>query len=1324
MLRLEGAHTKDDKANVAMELEDSPEDCASLHQSLPGKSSKVDFEKHHEDIEDTPKPNTNSLRQSLKDLQTQIEDLRSESPPNSECLKWFPFRMHFRSVATRYQDQLDFLRALQLYLQSEEDGREVVTLELLVDLSSRCGVCFPRTPSSSHSSTLHQPDLMNTVKDESSVEIQTVWDDVRLQLRRHLLDRLSPHISERPEPDFNSPNPSISERIYCLQHLLFLYPESEVLAYYQAYRGQFTAALLHSAINSSLSGETGFDRLTFGFRSVVPLLTQALNEELYVLSHLVDQHTILGFLNSAYLDSVAHKLASFMERECEAALRDNTTVTSKFRKFSVKSQTSAAPVELSMKSRAFSLTSHQLGTLTQLACTLLEFESSVKELIRKMTYICCSGHPPCNKDILRRKSSLDVTASNRKATITAQSPQQLEVQFLEFDWRLVFKGLVPQMAHCVKVVVDDICTKSLQQEETLYSSGKASAVLISTHEFTTSNHLYSEREMPKMIAQFCGAIMKELNALLPLAAACRDSSLLEVRISFVEACSRAVFAILGRVQERATEVPSSAPLQNLPALVATVIYLHQELQHYHTKLKDSNTVAKVPLTLLPIQKCQDVAETLKEQLTTYCIQVCSTCLLQDAESHQWDDPKPFYEGERCSFSVQMWYYFLCGLRSDLWPVLPPALSKELLGNVLSETLQSLLQRYALARPSYKRHLQIRCDITAVLLYAEELMWSVCESPEALVPFSSSSTSNPKTNSSKWPNCIHNLCNRLLTVLIVVTTPLSTLYRAYINNPGPATQPAESTVVRWLNALDPELFTEQVLDEGLKDQAASACQLRLLTSDPGNDPKMLLRMLLYRDCHLPRMLLQNSYFCQDTVIETSPENHKAGDDFMVALFNILICLNGVPKALTQTLQPYMERAQLWEHLLTLADAPHSAPAVIQCLRERLTKCTSGLLVHLVSMVVNWQAAADAVVEQNKWDVPKCLLAIVPKEWNYTQELKGSDKSLIALVIQALSLVFTCLPQVIEALPLSIWLLFHEAEKHLSQYAQQLCSAGLLIWALLGCFIQSLDNTETPERITGLALNQQAKECLSLLAECLRAAIGVPHKADPQPMIHIVLHTIEEKTPKWINLQLNKAKKLYSDSVFEQEEASGVAVAELTEQKIGLMLLEVCHKAGGSDYLRQIYHIIQGNEELLLSKLSGCLDVDYTGSLVNFAFEQEDHLDMQRFDPLYQFDHLGEKKLNQSALVDWAWDWPRLLPTVQGMSEVTFKTLLANRWEMREDAELDDDEKAMVADLQKVYFVYNRNSGQQDVCEAVQGLGKETQGEALPVDKALPNNWSCC
>lgn len=85
--------------------------------------------------------------------------------------------------------------------------------------------------------------------------------------------------------------------------------------------------------------------------------------------------------------------------------------------------------------------------------------------------------------------------------------------------------------------------------------------------------------------------MTELDALLPLAAACRESSLLEVRSSFVEACGRAAFAVLGRLQERALEVPSAAPLRNLPALLATCIYVHQRLEHYHTSLKDSSATA-------------------------------------------------------------------------------------------------------------------------------------------------------------------------------------------------------------------------------------------------------------------------------------------------------------------------------------------------------------------------------------------------------------------------------------------------------------------------------------------------------------------------------------------------------------------------------------------------------------------------------------------------------------------------------------------------------------------------------------------------------------
>lgn len=64
------------------------------------------------------------------------------------------------------------------------------------------------------------------------------------------------------------------------------------------------------------------------------------------------------------------------------------------------------------------------------------------------------------------------------------------------------------------------------------------------------------------------------------------------------------------------------------------------------------------LTLLPIQKYQDTVEALRDQLVTYCIQVCSTCILQDAESHHWADPKPFYEVNCCCISLRWQVFFL------------------------------------------------------------------------------------------------------------------------------------------------------------------------------------------------------------------------------------------------------------------------------------------------------------------------------------------------------------------------------------------------------------------------------------------------------------------------------------------------------------------------------------------------------------------------------------------------------------------------------------------------------------------------------------------
>lgn len=87
-----------------------------------------------------------------------------------------------------------------------------------------------------------------------------------------------------------------------------------------------------------------------------------------------------------------------------------------------------------------------------------------------------------------------------------------KMQLLEFDWRSAFRGLAPHMAHCVKVVLDDACAKSLQEEEALHSSGHATITMSPVPERTTNTSIslhhrgdcvgtYLEREVPKKIAK-------------------------------------------------------------------------------------------------------------------------------------------------------------------------------------------------------------------------------------------------------------------------------------------------------------------------------------------------------------------------------------------------------------------------------------------------------------------------------------------------------------------------------------------------------------------------------------------------------------------------------------------------------------------------------------------------------------------------------------------------------------------------------------------------------------------------------------------------------
>ncbi|XP_009865298.1 PREDICTED: uncharacterized protein KIAA0825 homolog, partial [Apaloderma vittatum] len=704
------------------------------------------------------------IEQCLKDLQSEVNEICTDEilQSTTDCLQWLN-NCNFSSLkssSTHHGELIEFLRTLQSLLKNEQNQEEMI-LHFLLDLSSQCGVSFPCTPSGT---SFELTSSLHAIEDDSSMDVKSLWDDVRLHLRRFLVNRLQ----SQEETNTNALQQQMEFKTQCIQQLLFLYPESDVLTKYQNMQNKLVSDLLQNCVLSS-SGETSFDKVVHGYQSSVPTLSTMIKEDLYILTGTIDLSSSLKFINETYLDTITEEMTVLLERLCELQFKENALHIVKANKISKKHRGTvhaAASQEYHKKGRNFCLTLYQLKCLSQLIKLFLLLEEKIEELSAEILLV--PSFTERTSGVLKRASGELLIGETRANEISVLPEQLLQVEepvLLNFGWRNAFKDLSSSVAHCITIAIEDFSTKILQheQKEEFSAAGYAMS-LVNNQQMKESCRAVQQEEQPKRIAKFCSDIMEELDTLLPLALACRDDSLQEIRANFVEACSKVATAVLARLEEKSKDVPSKAPLQDLYAALSTAIYVFQHFTMYSNLMRETS---KKPLFQLTVQQYQEFISVLQFQVTNYCVRVCATSILQDAESHHWDDYKAFYEGERCSFSVQMWHYFCCGLHHDLWTILPPKTAQEILTDVLEQFLAVLSSRYCQACPSYKRTPQISIDIAAILMSTEDLLWSVCSSVQEFL--------NPHEDRNLKIYKIHSHCNSLLSVVAILTSPLKNLY---------------------------------------------------------------------------------------------------------------------------------------------------------------------------------------------------------------------------------------------------------------------------------------------------------------------------------------------------------------------------------------------------------------------------------------------------------------------------------------------------------------------------------------------------------------------
>ncbi|XP_042637109.1 uncharacterized protein KIAA0825 homolog [Orycteropus afer afer] len=1261
-------------------------DLHCLLNSFPGD---LEFKQIFSDIDDKLEQNATSLERCIKEIQSEVNkqcpDVRLQT--TADCFEWFNNYCYnsSKSPSIPHGDLIKFLKMMQDLLKNEQNQEEMI-LDLLWDLSCQSSISFPSTLSGASFHFLSRTSL-HSVEDHSSMDVKSTWDDVRLHLRRFLVNRLQSH------NEINNSQQKILLKSQCIQQFLFLYPESEVIVKYQNIQNKLLTKLLQNCF-PSYSKESNLDMMVHGYQSAMLKLYSMIKEDFNILHEILAPSSTVKFIKETYLNTITEEMAKFLEKFCELQFKGNAVRVVKTSKSSSKHRGAVHALvtsECPQKGRNFSLSLYELNFLSQLINSLLKMEKNVQELFEEM--FLALKMPRNTSGILETSSKGVVIGKPRASEASVPSEQLLPVKeaiLLDFGWRSVFKEVSPPMAHCLITAIEDFATEILQKEQNERSSGISYTLnLVRVQQVWQGSHVTPEEDQPKKIAKFCSDIMEKLDTMLPLALACRDDSFQEIRENFVEACCKVATAVLVRLKERSKEVPSKAPLRNLHTVLSTAVYAFQHFMHYDNLMKE---MTKKPMFLVPVQRYQEFINTLKFQVTDYCVRVCATSILQDAESHHWDDYKAFYEGERCSFSLQMWHYFCWALHHDLWTILPPKLAQEILAEVLEKSLGLLASRYAQAHPSYKRTPQIRLDVTTILICTENMLWSVCTSVQKLL--------NPHEYIDDKIFKVHTHCNNLFTTLVILTAPLTELYKTFQHGIDDTASDSLKSVFNqplyWFSGI--AHFYPSFLRNSSAGGLTAEGQLKLLLSQPCCNWNLLLETLLHHDGLLLRILLKSSKHTFEEQRSDTEKNLNQGSSLIEAIFKVLYHCNFSPQIFGNVFVSYMEEEQLWDFLYNIPafSCMESELEVMRCLRLALTDAIKDTVQQIISVM---SSGRNHEMNLNKHSVPECLLKSIPDEWNYIPEetkRKESSKGFTRLAAQTVSIVISKLPTVIACLPPPIKYFFFLTERKMSKNFVELKKAGLLVWNLIVIICRIFEDGNTVELLTGASLDRWSKEKLGLISVCLESIMR-EQTSSPNQMTQKVIQSIEQQRPNWIERQLLKARKLSTECAFMAMEKStaleeGDIALELTEQKINTMVLDICHKPGGSEYLRQIYHIMQLNEEYLKEQLFSMngseeklLPIQPLKTTLESVRDQP-----SAFNPFHVYKVFSENMLDQSAITKWNWNWSNLLPNYLRLGKMTFSALLKNRWEMRKDETLEEEEKAMLEHLKRICTIQNSSA----------------------------------
>ncbi|XP_036336658.1 uncharacterized protein LOC118746827 [Rhagoletis pomonella] len=383
--------------------------------------------------------------------------------------------------------------------------------------------------------------------------------------------------------------------------------------------------------------------------------------------------------------------------------------------------------------------------------------------------------------------------------------------------------------------------------------------------------LWWEDEYYASYQKHSGLLHAEMDLLAP------EPSAVVVKTSdpekFVNLVTRSADMLLEHLHILSQESLDHADLSVLTATIGAAALIKNCLNIYlqaaNVKIYRPKGNEKGGALRLSYKQYFQMAEALAERLLDLHCRLLLLYIVQDADCLHWENSQPFFESERGSYTVQMWWHYIQGIKDDLWNSVPPKMAQRIFAGILNETLGVLTSRYSLILTSVERAQLHLADISNMLFCVAELLPYVCESGEAYIGLQ-------LPNQSAIIRDVHAKCRELFYCLLLRGAPLgvlSKLCRKNIENMEMFSS-RQGLPCAWILFASPQLFStdktfQWVTEFGdLSARIAISLELKVLLAFPEADWAYLLKVLLMRNAQVTGIILRHIFSHLP-----SPENFK-------------------------------------------------------------------------------------------------------------------------------------------------------------------------------------------------------------------------------------------------------------------------------------------------------------------------------------------------------------------------------------------------------------------------------------------------------------------